>query len=68
MHTMRTNQRVKTFKKDLAAYSPQLIIAVPRLYENVYQGSMQKFAAGRSNASPCTLSLCDICLVLYCLV
>eukprot|EP00277_Geminigera_cryophila_P001817 CAMPEP_0179424750 /NCGR_PEP_ID=MMETSP0799-20121207/11774_1 /TAXON_ID=46947 /ORGANISM="Geminigera cryophila, Strain CCMP2564" /LENGTH=732 /DNA_ID=CAMNT_0021199261 /DNA_START=224 /DNA_END=2422 /DNA_ORIENTATION=- len=37
---------VKTFKKDLAAYSPQLIIAVPRLYENIYQGSMQKFAAG----------------------
>ena len=24
----------------------QVLIAVPRLYENVYQGVMQKFAAG----------------------
>jgi len=37
---------VKTFKKDLAKYRPQVIIAVPRLYENVYQGAMLKFAAG----------------------
>lgn len=37
---------VKTFKKDLAEYTPQVLIAVPRLYENIYQGVIQKFAAG----------------------
>lgn len=37
---------VKTFKKDLQEYTPQVLIAVPRLYENIYQGVLQKFAAG----------------------
>ena len=37
---------VKTFKQDLAEYTPQVLIAVPRLYENIYQGVMQKFAGG----------------------
>ena len=37
---------VKSFKKDLTEHKPQVIIAVPRLYENIYQGVMLKFAAG----------------------
>ena len=30
----------------LQEYTPQVLIAVPRLYENIYQGVLQKFAAG----------------------
>ena len=37
---------VKTFKSDLAEHKPQVLIAVPRLYENVYQGAMAKLASG----------------------
>uniref|UniRef100_A0A0C3TI21 AMP-dependent synthetase/ligase domain-containing protein n=1 Tax=Guillardia theta (strain CCMP2712) TaxID=905079 RepID=A0A0C3TI21_GUITC len=39
---------VKTFKSDLLRHRPHILVAVPRLYENVFQGVQAKFAAGSS--------------------
>lgn len=35
---------VRTFKSDLVAHQPHFLIAVPRLYETIYNGVIAKFA------------------------
>lgn len=37
---------IRTFKKDLVKWSPTCIVAVPRLYENLYDGVQAKLSAG----------------------
>jgi long-chain acyl-CoA synthetase len=39
---------LKSFKNDLKRWKPQFIIAVPRLFESIYTGAQQSFAAQTS--------------------
>lgn len=34
---------IKSFKADLAAHRPHFVIAVPRLYESIFEGVQRKF-------------------------
>ena len=42
---MQVYSNVRSFKGDLVKYKPHFLVAVPRLFETIYKGALNNFAA-----------------------